>query len=321
MEITKTERVLLLFDRLNKGEIIYKREWAQLHGVNEKSVQRDFDDIRAFLSEHKSNSQLIYSRADGGYRLTNVITDELPGVEILAIGKILLASRALNKDEMLTLLTSLINRAPNEDRKLIQANLLNEIHHYVPLQHNRALLKLIWDLGTCIVRQYIIAMEYEKPFGTIVNRNVKPVSILFSNYYFYLVAYRLDSDYEEPAYFRADRIRSFTPKQEHFRESAAKRFEAGVLRKEIQFMTGGKRMTIRFIYTNANVEPVLDQFPTAQAVPVEKGYLITAEVFGDGCMMWLLGQGSKVKVLSPDSLKKKMIDTIQEMAHTYLTDH
>ena len=41
----KPFRMLSMYDRLCKGKVLYKAEEANSFGVNEKSIQRDFEDI------------------------------------------------------------------------------------------------------------------------------------------------------------------------------------------------------------------------------------------------------------------------------------
>ena len=51
MQMTgKNNRILDLYARLMNGETISKRECAGKYGVNEKSVQRDFNDIRSYFA-------------------------------------------------------------------------------------------------------------------------------------------------------------------------------------------------------------------------------------------------------------------------------
>lgn len=74
MQMTgKNNRILDLYARLMNGEPISKRECAGKYGVNEKSVQRDFNDIRSYfamkLSEEGCGQVLVYDRKEGGYRL------------------------------------------------------------------------------------------------------------------------------------------------------------------------------------------------------------------------------------------------------------
>ena len=53
MENDKTHRVLDIYDRLQEGKVIYKSEEAQRFQVNEKSIQRDIEDIREYLSANQ----------------------------------------------------------------------------------------------------------------------------------------------------------------------------------------------------------------------------------------------------------------------------
>lgn len=44
----KIERVLVIYTKLMNGYLVSKAEEAVNYGVNERSVQRDIDDTRAF---------------------------------------------------------------------------------------------------------------------------------------------------------------------------------------------------------------------------------------------------------------------------------
>jgi hypothetical protein len=68
----KTYRILTILDRLNKGEVLNKRHLSQEMLVNEKTIQRDIDDIRAFYSERSEtygNAGLHYNAKKKGYCL------------------------------------------------------------------------------------------------------------------------------------------------------------------------------------------------------------------------------------------------------------
>ena len=98
-----------------------------------------------------------------------------------------------------------------------------------------------------------------------------------------------------------------------------KKFEEGKLKKRIMFMYGGELFHLKFIYKGQAIEAVIDRFPTAKIVNhKEDSYLIEAEVYGKGCLMWLLSQGDSVIVLEPDKFRKKMIETIKKMRELYI---
>ena len=69
----KIERVLSIYTRLLNGEAVKKKEEAKKYKVNERTVQRDIDDIRNFLENESLsrgyNNSVIYSREKKAYIL------------------------------------------------------------------------------------------------------------------------------------------------------------------------------------------------------------------------------------------------------------
>ncbi len=63
----KIMRVLDLYTRLMNGEVISKSSAAQSSGVNERSIQRDIDDIRKFMKKIAFQGQVVYDRLKKGY--------------------------------------------------------------------------------------------------------------------------------------------------------------------------------------------------------------------------------------------------------------
>ena len=153
----------------------------------------------------------------------------------------------------------------------------------------------------------MLNIEYRRLDGKITKRLVKPVGIMFSEFYFYMPAYIEDIDKEMefensddpyPTIYRIDRIINYEVTNKHFKVPYAKRFQEGEFRKRVQFMYGGKLQTVRFQYIGASVEAVLDRLPTAIVEKEENGvFTIRAEVFGKGVDMWLRSQGDRVKIL------------------------
>ena len=83
-------------------------------------------------------------------------------------------------------------------------------------------------------------------------------------------------------------------------------------------MCAGRLMKIKLKYIGENPEPILDRLPTAKIIEnTIDGYLINAEVYGNGIMMWLLSQGRRVEVLQPESLREEMRNELVEMLSVY----
>lgn len=76
-------------------------------------------------------------------------------------------------------------------------------------------------------------------------------------------------------------------------------------------MYAGKLMSIKLKFYGENPEPILDRLPTARVVEqYEKEYIIDAEVYGKGIIMWLLSQKDNVEVLKPKSLRDEIKKTL-----------
>lgn len=309
----KIERVLGIYTQLINGQIVNKAQEAQKYKVNERSIQRDIDDIRNFLELDAENTGYIntiaYDRGSNGYRMEQIDRLKLSNSEILALCKILLDSRAFTKEEMTDMLDRLISCCvPRDNQKLVKELIGNEEFHYVELTHKTRFLNSMWDIGQAIRNCQYIEMEYGRiKGGKVVHRKVKPVAIMFSEYYFYLTAFIDDEEVRKdfdvindsfPTIYRIDRIKKLKVLDEKFHIPYNSRFEEGEFRKRVQFMYGGRLQKVKFKFFGENVEAVLDRLPTAQILSEEDGaYTIAAEVFGKGIDMWLRSQGELVEVI------------------------
>lgn len=296
-------RLLLLREDLEKGKNINKEEIKAKFDIDDKTFQRDIDFLRAFYTENiNPEIEIKYNKKKKGYILENN-KDRFRNEEILAISKILLESRAFCKDELDELLRKLRLLSEEDEMKQVKEMIKNEKFNYVPLKHGKKLLDLIWELSKYITKQEIISISYTTKEGKSKVHRIKPVSIMFSEYYFYIVSFMADKFVEDgPTIFRIDRIKKLKGTGENFEVPYLERFEDGEFRKRVQFMLSGKLRTVKFEYTGI-LEVVQDRLPTAEVVEEIKlddgikKYVITAEVYGKGIDMWLKSQGDKVKVI------------------------
>jgi predicted DNA-binding transcriptional regulator YafY len=313
MDNGKIDRVLGMYSRLMNGSLINKAEEAQKYGVNQRTIQRDIDDIRNFLESDIDQAgiinSVIYDRIDKGYRLEQIYQLKLTNGEILAICKILLDGRAFPKEEISEMLDKLISCCvPETNQKLVKDLISNEIFHYVEPRHKKNIIDMMWDIGQAVRECRYIEMEYERTKDkAVVSRKVKPVAIMFSEYYFYLTAFIDDENIRQhfdvindsfPTIYRIDRIKALKILDERFHIPYSSRFEEGEFRKRVQFMYGGKLQRVKFRYSGTDIDAVLDRLPTAEVVSEENGvYTVEAEVFGRGIEMWFRSQGDNVKLI------------------------
>ena len=308
-ESFKSSRLLYMYSCLLEGELLNKSDLSKKFNVTPRSVQRDIDTLRYFLDGEKKGRQIVYDARQKGYRIIEKSEKLLSNSEVFAVCKILLESRSMIRSEMEPILDKLVACCtPSSSRRDVQDLLANEKYHYIEPHHGTEVLPLIWQLGSAIKSCKEIDISYRRLKGQKeVFRRVLPVGIMFSEYYFYLVAYIKNIDKEEhfenpddnfPTIYRVDRITDVSVSDDHFSIPYRDRFEEGEFRKRVQFMYGGRLQTVKFKYCGPSVEAVLDRLPSANIVEKQSdGWIISAEVFGNGIEMWLRSQGEYIEAV------------------------
>lgn len=307
--IQKKNRLLEIFYRAMKGEGKSVKELASEYNISTKSISRDINEIKNFLCDSRElvgNTELKYDSGNKCYYL--VFDDFLLNKELFAIIKMLIGCRGFSKMELMDIITKLKGFTSFHDRKLLEKLIVSEIYHYYEVNHDcPSVIDRIWNLTRCIYKQIEITITYYKMNRKQVKRRIKPIAVLFSEYYYYLIACKSEDYSWSPVYFRADRIVNITEHRSKFEIDDKHRFDEGELRSKIHFMFPGKEQHIRFEFTGPSVQAVLDKIPTAKVVEVQGNKtVIEADTYGTGIKMFLLSQGSWVKVLEPKELVEEM---------------
>lgn len=314
----KLERTLAIFFRAVRGEDLSVRRISDEYGVSTKTIARDIRDLKTFLAENRDMlgyAELQYSYRRKAYFLK--MEEFLSDRELLALVKILIASRALNRGDMLSIVNKIKCFSAPEDRKMLNNMLSREMYYYsavgsdVPHVTDR-----LWQISRAIELKKEITIIYYKMDRSEITRRIVPVSIMFSEYYFYLIAFHETENGMTERFYRIDRIKEVA---EH-RDAVMSRpqFNEGELRRLNQFMFPGKNRRILFEFTGPSVQAVLDRLPTAKLIDVRNGVnIIEAQVYGDGIRMWLLSQGDWVKVLEPRELADEIRGCAERIAESY----
>lgn len=313
-EAPDMDRTLYIYSRLAAGKPVSKQEMADRFGVSERTIQRDFREIREQLENDRPecglDRTLVFHQEDGTVTIEPPIVASFTSSEAYAIAKILFESRSLSKKELYVLLDKLEQCCyPMADRRRMHELILNEKALYVEPRHHQDLIHRIWELGTLVAQQQVVSLTYRRHSdGRTVVRLLKPVGILTDTFYFYLLAYFDDQDENAtrkeikqkfPIAYRLDRIMACVPVVRRFTAPYAKRFKEGEFRKRTQFMFLGDLTEVTFWCAAQALEAVLDRLPTARVVKEDgdgKGATVTAEVYGEqGVSMWLKSEGDLVK--------------------------
>ena len=308
------DRLLAMYAQLAEGKPLYKAREAVKYNCSLRSIQRDIEDLRSFFADRSETTgvvqELIYDRKLNAYRLVPPLRNLLTNEETFAVLKVLLESRSLTKVELFPILEKLISCCvPPDNRRQVTDLIANEKYHYVEPRHKKEILEKMWNLSAAIRAHKEIKITYMRQSGDDVSRVLKPVGIMFSEFYFYLVGFidkenkleKIKFEVENdpfPTIYRIDRIKEYVVTDTHFNVPYQNRFEEGEFRKRVQFMYGSKLQKIKFWYKGPSVEAVLDRLPTAKILQHDgNDYLISAEVFGKGINMWRRSQGDMVEMV------------------------
>lgn len=317
----KSDIVLNLLIRAMKGEPLVTHQLAGEFAVSERSVARYISDLKAFLADNREllgNAELNYLPAEHCYIMK--AEHFLSNTELLALTKILIGSRAFSKDTLKELVGKLKANTTYTDRKTLDNLIRKEIHYYNGVNADcEDLLENIWKITEAIENHTPITINYYKMNREWVKHKLIPSSIMFTEYYFYLLAYKSDDENPtHPVYFRIDRITDIVVHREKFKIEKEPAINEGEIRLKSQFMWPGPARKITFEFTGPSVQAILDRLPTAKIIKKTKNAsIIEAEVYGDGIKMFLLSQGAWVKVLSPASFVEEMKEEIAKMQNRY----
>ena len=320
MENTRRDRVLEIFFRGLRGEDLSVQRLADEYEVSTKSITRSLNDLKAFLADHRElvgNTELQYSHQDKCYRL--YMDEFLSNKELFALVEVMIGARAFSKEELLELTSKLKRFTTPEDRTKLNELVRKELYHYPEVKHDcDSVQEYLWQLVNCISEKQEISIDYYRMDRKWVTHRLRPASVMFTDYYFYLIAYMAEGLTDKPYYFRIDRIRQITVHRKKFTTEDTPAFDEGLLRQRSLFMWPGKLQTIRFEFTGPSVQAVLDKLPTARIIERDgRKYLIEAEVYGKGIKMWLLSQGAWVKVVAPNEFVDEMKSEIKKISLQY----
>lgn len=304
-----------------KGESLSVQQLAFEYNVSTRSITRDINSLKAFLADHADilgYAELEYSSTNHCYSLK--MDHFLSNKELLAITKVLIGSRAFSSEELLGIIQKLKVNTTSADRIKLEQRICKEIYQYDEVGSDcHSVIENLWKITDCIENKNVITITYYKMNRDLVKRKIKPVSVMFSEYYFYVIGYLYKSDTpNDPIYFRTDRIINIQVHREKYVLSKEQNVDEGMLRRKSQFMWPGPTRKIRFEFSGPSVQAILDRIPTAKVTDRQADKsIIEAEVFGSGIKMFLLSQGAWVKVLAPDEFVEEMKLEIKKMHEMY----
>lgn len=313
-----------LIEEFNKESVTIQRDMALINEVLEERAESHYfhsEDSKKVLLDEYVEAHLIQRPKKGQYQLENFsssLNSDLTEEELLVTLKILLASRALEKGEMIELCGKIakFSKQPDQLNRFIANEKLD--YEGIPKVGTLAKIQFICD---CIIQHKEIEFSYTKYGKTEILRRV-PNAIYFADMYIYMLTAKEnaqdDADLKHLSKFRIHNMKNEKVVSVRNKTNYTERFEGGVLRKQtsLPFLGNPVTLTIDFFWDPVYV---LDRFPDSKIISEKDGvYRIVMEVNdGYGMKMWLLSQGDMVKVISPNHMKDYIINDMKDALNYY----
>lgn len=318
----KIFRILNMYEKFNKGESLDKSFMAEeLYNVNERTIRRDIEELNEYFENNDKSKyirEIIKDKKTNRYEMINKSGFKFNDKDVYALSKIILESRAFSKKDMERILNILIYQC--DDNTTLQKIISNEKFNYVPPKHNKSIIDVIWKISISIQNKNIVDVEYTRQDGTTKKYQLNPLGLVFSEYYFYLIAEFTWSEKHNSVVFRVDRLKKYNITNDKFKTEERSRFEESEFHKRIQFMYTGELINIKFKFWGDSLEAILDRLPTAQILRYDKKDnrpILKAQVYGEGVKRWILSQKEFLEVLEPESYRKDIKETIKRMYAIY----
>ncbi|MFV0559274.1 MAG: helix-turn-helix transcriptional regulator [Enterococcus sp.] len=313
--MNSNQRILNTFFALYQNKSVSADKLSEHYDISLRTTQRDLATIREEIIDHQLPFKLTYDSFQHTFSLEN--KDQLREEEVLILCKVLLESRSLAKNELELVITHLLSTLSTSSRQRTKNLFSNELLDYYPLQHHVNLLDKIAFFSHYISNRITIHFHYKKNQGEQVERLGLPVSLYFSEYYFYVLLF--NPKYNNYLIYRLDRFLDIHETKEKITIPYKNRLQESDLRKKLFLMYAGKETTFTFRFWGIT-EAALDKLPQSKVIKTfEDGSTVIEAIAQDkGVQFWLLSQGSNVQVLSPPSFVEKIKQEIDAMQKRYV---
>lgn len=154
---------------------------------------------------------------------------------------------------------------------------------------------------------------------------VSPYALIWSNDHYYLVSN--NAKYDNLMHTRIDRMRKveiFDMKARSFSEVSPYKafFDSADYSGKIFNMFSGDTQRLEICCHNSILEEILDRFGQTGEIRKSKEEdrftLVTKSIVSDGLVSWIMQFGDKIKVVSPESLKKDILEKAKNISDLYI---
>ncbi|MGN0596842.1 MAG: helix-turn-helix transcriptional regulator [Ruminiclostridium sp.] len=192
----KASRILKIYTDLINGEIVSKSEAVEKYGVSPRTIQRDIDNIRAFLGEQPETGlgQIVHSKKLGGYIIRYSGGSVLSNEEMSILQKLLYKTDPQRRTDLLKAMDKLIDSKQEERSAEISEKLS--------------------DFRRAVKEKRYICIKYRYKDGEILSKRIMPTDISVKN----SIVSVVDSSGKEPELYSMDCIDEYKISDTTFEE-------------------------------------------------------------------------------------------------------
>ncbi|BDZ31352.1 WYL domain-containing protein [Lactiplantibacillus sp. WILCCON 0030] len=276
-------------------------QFVEKYHVTKRTVQRDMASLRDLLAESNLDYQFVHQSRSNVYAL--LATNQLQAEQVLSLLKVLMGTRAFSQAELLTLRRALLGLLAPAERTAVKKLSSVGLAQYKPVgQGSQELLPSIKQFSIWIMQKTTLSFDYVHSSDGQAHTEVGvPISLYFADFYFYIVMFNENRPH---AIYRLDRFQTIKPvTNKRIRLRYDQKINEAAFNNQTYLLHGGNELTFTFRYW-AFPQTALDRLPQSRVIKTmpDHSVIIEAQSFEQGILLWLVGQGPRVKVLTPQSL-------------------
>ena len=296
----KDNRLFRILYYILEKEKVTANELADKFEVSIRTIYRDIDSISSvgvpiFTTQGKGGGIKI----DNEFILNKSLFDANEKEQIIAALQGLEKTNEAYKSELITKLSALF--------KIKNSNWI-EID-FTSWESNNTYQDLFNTLKIAIINKNIISFSYNSSKGEKINREVKPIRLLFKEQDWYLYAFcLLRNDFR---YFKLSRIRDLEVLAINYEDN----FENEVLKKELKYEN---IVNIKLKFDKSVAFRVYDEFKAIEED--EKGNLYVEIKIPNNYKLYnyIFSFGSNVEILELKEIRNQFKNIIDELAKKYI---
>ncbi|GAQ01684.1 hypothetical protein NBRC111452_1496 [Companilactobacillus farciminis] len=316
-----------VFLQLLENEKCQTKDIAAKQEITIRTAQRAIKEIKvAFDKSAVLNKYFQLKKIGRAYSIEQKYL--LDQNQVLILIKILIASRSLNSTELPRLTNKMLDMLTLEERDVVSESVMTERITDNYLTDKSFRIEKMGQLEQYIYHKqkirFVYTDRYPSEIPNIETIEMLPIHTFFDNLYFFLIG--LVKDTHEYRTFRIDWMDNIEPIHFKLPIDHSKYHDHGQETRYEAFGYQGKKTRIQFEYYGY-MEYIKDIFPSCKVIktidkpnrfPFSVKILEIEVNYSDGIKLWLLGETTILRVLSPKSIADDIRDTLREGYERYL---